>query len=721
MLTNRIISKILHESALALNQQINGEDLQQLEFNNRDYRKDEFEEFKRDLMEAGNQAGLLFLQYELSNQEFRDHLSANDDLLLVLQQSDNEYLPILVDGKSSKKNAYRIMENENEPLSLNDLNFSQTTPITFFVVMASRSLVSDHNYEDGDGSETSPFKRFIKLLAAERKEIYYIIFYALIVGLIGLILPLGIQTTVELISGGVFFSSVYVLIGIVIVGVIIGGALQIVQLTLVEYLQQRIFTKASLEFAFRIPRIRLEALHGKYAPELINRFFDIITIQKGLPKLLMDFSAGIVQIFFGLLLLSLYHPLFIFFSVILILLVAIMFYFTGSKGLSSSIQESKYKYKIVHWLEEVARTLNSFKIAGTTDLPIRKTDSHVANYLKYRKTHFNVLVTQFSFAVFFKAAITGGLLIMGTILVVNREITLGQFVAAEVVIILVITAVEKIVLNMDVVYDLLTAVDKVAHVTDLPLEKAGGFDLQNRVDSDGYHIHVNNLTYRYPENPEHRLKNINLKIEAGEHVCISGPGGSGKSTLTNILVGLNSNFTGSVAIDGYSIRDLDLAHMRNKVAKNISPEELFDGTLIENITVGKSMESISDVMDALREVKLDEEVNQFPEGLNTHVVSGGKGLSNTTIHKLILARCFAKKPRLLILNDFFTGLKRTSKLELINSVINKAKRWTLITVSNDPLVMASCDRVLVMNNGSIEAEGTFEELMRTGVLTNYIE
>lgn len=691
-----------------------------MEFNNRTYSRDEFAEFKRDLQEAGNRSGLQFLEYGLSGREFLDHLKVNDDVLIAFQQSEEDLLPILIDGKSAKKNMY-IGENENTSLSINDLNFPESSSITFFVAMASNSLVSDYSYGNEQSSARSPFKRFLKLLAAERKEIYYIVFYAIIVGLIGLILPLGIQTTVELISGGVFFSSVYVLIGIVIAGVIIAGALQIVQLTLVEYLQQRIFTKASLEFAFRIPRIRLEALHGKYAPELINRFFDIITIQKGLPKLLIDFSAGIVQIFFGLLLLSLYHPFFIFFSIILILLVFAMFYLTGPKGLHSSIQESKYKYKIVHWLEELARTLNAFKIAGTTDLPIRRTDSHVTNYLKYRKTHFNVLVTQFSFAIFFKAAITGGLLIMGTVLVVEREITLGQFVAAEVVIILVIAAVEKIILNMDVVYDLLTAVDKVAQVTDLQLDRAGGFDLPGHVDNNGYSIQVNNLSFSYPGNPEPRIKNINLKIPAGEHVCISGPGGSGKSTLTNILVGLHSDFTGSISIDGYSIRDLDLAHMRNKVAKNISPEELFDGTLIENITVGKSMESISDVMDALQEVKLDEEINQFTEGINTHIVSGGKGLSNTTIHKLILARCLAKKPRLIILNDFFAGLKRTAKLELINSALSKAKRWTLITVSNDPLVMATCDRVIVMNNGSIEADGTFEELMKTGVLTNYIE
>lgn len=317
----------------------------------------------------------------------------------------------------------------------------------------------------------------LRLLHAERSQINYILFYALLMGLLSLVLPLGIQSTIELISGGMFFSSIYVLITIIIIGVLMGGILQIMQITLVEHLQRRIFTKASLEFAYRIPRLKAESIISNYAPELINRFFDIITIQKGLPKLLIDLTSGLVQIFFGLILLSLYHPFFVFFSIGLITFLFVIFYFTGPRGLRSSIEESKYKYKVVHWLEELARALHSFKLAGSTDLPIKKTDQNVNNYLKYRKIHFQVLITQYSFILLFKTLVIGGLLIVGAILVVERQITLGQFVASEVVIILILNSIEKIIMYMDVIYDLLTAVDKVSNVTDLPLERIGGLDM----------------------------------------------------------------------------------------------------------------------------------------------------------------------------------------------------------------------------------------------------
>jgi ABC-type bacteriocin/lantibiotic exporter with double-glycine peptidase domain len=540
------------------------------------------------------------------------------------------------------------------------------------------------------------------------------------VGLIGLVLPVGIQNTVELISGGVFFSSVYLLIGAVILGVLFTGILQIIQISLVEHLQRRVFTKAAIEFAFRIPRIRMESIINNYAPELVNRFFDVITLQKGLPKMLIDLSAAAIQILFGLILLSLYHPFFVFFSLILVLALFLIFWFTGSNGLKSSINESKYKYKVVQWLEELARSINSFKLAGNTDLPIRRTDNTVNNYLKYRKAHFQVLITQFSFIVIFKTAVTASLLILGTILVVNREITLGQFVASEVIIILILHAVEKTIMYMDVIYDLLTAVDKIAQLTDLPLEKVGGLDFQRHAVA-GYSIELKQLKYRYPEKPEHVLKGIDLRINSGERVCIAGPGNAGKTTLTNLIAGIHSSYEGIITINNYSLRDLDIRHLRDSMAKNISPEDIFDGTILENITLGNATRTVEDAITAIRKVRLEDEINRLPEGLNTHIVSGGKGFSSSFIHKLILARCLAKKPALIILNDFFSGLKRQEKLDLLQSVINTDNRYTLFAVSNDPLIMAACDRVILLNNGQISDEGHFDELLKKGTINNYID
>jgi len=726
-MTNLQIIKILREASLGLKHTYDPNDLRFVEINHREYRTEEFLEFKRDLIETGNKIKLTLLEYHFKSEEIVPFLKAETGYFLFFIKETDDIRPIIIRVINKKIELLDIAKEGIAYQPFSDFDSSaflkdDKGEVIFFILFPYKSLVSEYSYDRAlEGEKMTPVRRLVRLLSTEKRDITYILFYSVLIGLISLILPLGIQTTVELISGGVFFSSIYVLIGIVILGVMFAGVLQIVQISLVEYLQRKVFTKAALEFAFRIPKIKLESILGNYAPELVNRFFDVMTIQKGLPKLLIDLSSGVVQIFFGLLLLSLYHPFFIFFGLILVTFLFLIFYFTGPTGLKSSINESKYKYKVAQWLEELARALNSFKMAGNTDLPIKKTDTTVSNYLKYRKTHFSVLITQFSFIIFFKAAVTAGLLIMGTILVVSREITLGQFVAAEVIIILLLAAVEKIITYMDVVYDLLTAVDKIATVTDLPLEKVGGFDFPPSKENRGYRIQIKDLSYKYADAREPVLQNVNLTIESGERLCIAGPGSSGKTTLTNLMAGLISGYEGAITVNDYSMRDLDLTHLRDKIAKNISAEEIFDGTLLENVTIGKQMESVDDAVKAIIKAGLQDEVNKLKDGINTHIISGGKGFSTSMVQRLILARCLAKNPCLLILNDYFSALNKQDKLDVIQRVMGKEHRWTLVAVSNDPVVMSACDRVIVISEGTIKAEGKFDELLRSGLIKDYIE
>jgi ABC-type bacteriocin/lantibiotic exporters, contain an N-terminal double-glycine peptidase domain len=656
---------------------------------------------------------------ELEQSEFQSFLKEQNTLLLAFTNEEHpEPMLIIPQGKEVTVQiitASGALEKKLSRIEELDLLKNAKGEITFYGVFTYASPISLSD----EGQAIGPMRRLLQLLSTEKKEIFYILFYAVIIGFVSLILPLGIQTTVELVSGGVIFSSVYVMIGLVIVGVAVTGVLQIVQISLVEFLQRRIFTKAAFEFAFRIPRLRLEMIQKSYAPELINRFFDVITIQKGLPKLLIDLSSAVIQILFGLLLISLYHPFFVFFGLILLGILFLIFYFTGPKGLASSIQESKYKYKVAQWLEELARALPSFKMAGNTDLPIRKTDYNVNSYLKYRKAHFNILVTQFSFIVIFKALITGGLLIMGALLVVDRQITLGQFVAAEVIIILILNAVEKIIMYMDVVYDLLTAVDKVSHVTDLPIEKTGGFDLP-KSDALGLNIKIQHLSYRYPGETKPAVDNLTLSVGAGESLCVAGPGHSGKTTLANILAGFYDRYEGIVTFNNYSLHDLDATHLRDQISKNISHEDLFDGTILENLTLGKNGASVEDVHRLLSEVGLIDSIQSMPDGLNTHILSGGKGLTQTFSQKLILCRCLVKKPRLMIFNNFFHSFSKEEKKKLLHCVLRQPQKPTLIAFSNDPMIMGACNRVIILDAGKIKAEGKFDQLLQQGEFNEII-
>ncbi|MEC8883252.1 MAG: ABC transporter transmembrane domain-containing protein, partial [Bacteroidota bacterium] len=284
-----------------------------------------------------------------------------------------------------------------------------------------------------DSKTLTPWQRFVRLLKLEKKDFLQILYYAIFAGLVSLSLPLGIQAIVNLIQGAQITTSWIILVVLVTLGVAFVGALQLMQIRILENVQQKIFTRASFEFTYRFPKIKMSELKDYYPPELANRFFDILTIQKSLYKLVLDFPAALVQIVFGLVLLSFYHPFFIFYGILLILLIYLVFKFTGNTGLQTSLTESKYKYKIAHWIQEIARALVSFKLSGRSSLALDKNDALVSDYVDARESHFKILRIQFIQMIAFKVLVTAGLLLIGGFLVLNQTMNIGQFVAAEII------------------------------------------------------------------------------------------------------------------------------------------------------------------------------------------------------------------------------------------------------------------------------------------------
>lgn len=554
----------------------------------------------------------------------------------------------------------------------------------------------------------TPLKRFFSLLKVEKQDIVSIYVYALFNGLVALSLPLGIQAIINLITGGQVSTSWIVLVIFVIGGVVFTGVMQIMQLTITENLQQKIFTRSAFEFAYRIPRLQLEAIDKAYTPELVNRFFDTLTVQKGLSKILIDFSSASLQVVFGLILLSVYHPFFILFSILLILLVYLIFKFTAWQGLKTSLKESKYKYEVAHWLEEMARAMETFKLAGDSRLPLQKTDEAVGNYLYARRNHFKTLRFQYINLVVFKAIIVAGLLIIGGLLVINQQMNIGQFVAAEIIIILVLASVEKLILSMETIYDVLTAIEKIGSVTDIPLDSEG--DKRMNLDKeDGIEIKLSKLSYGFYDSDEDLLKNINLTIKKGEKICLSGFNGAGKSLFLRIIAGLYDGFSGSVSYNGVALGNWMKEDLHKHIGDNLSTEDIFKGSLEENISLGKDSISFEDLQEAIEIVGLTEFVGSLVKGYSTQLIPEGKNLAKSVRRKIMLARSIVGKPKLILLSDHFNQLKSADLNKFIAYLVNI--KATVIVVSNNPDIAKFFDRTIILDNGEIIASDTIEALL----------
>ena len=543
------------------------------------------------------------------------------------------------------------------------------------------------------------FKRLLKLLELDKKDVSQIFFYAIFAGIVSLSLPLGIQAIVNFIQSGRVSASWIVLVILVVIGVALVGVLSLMQLRITENLQQKMFVRSSFEFATRLPKIKFKEMYGQYPPELANRFFDTLTIQKGTSKLLIDFSAAILQIVFGVVLLSLYHPFFIIFGILLLILLYINFKFSYNKGIQTSLKESKNKYKTAGWLQEIGRNNFSFRNELNYDFALEKNNVIIKDYLQSRENHFNVIKRQFSQLIIFKIIITASLLIVGGYLVLSQQMNIGQFVASEIIILLVINSVEKIILGLETFYDVLTAVEKIGQVTDMELEEE--HTVVNKICYTNISLETDNLEFQFPGTNFGILNNINLKIDSGEKIIIDGENGSGKTTLIRVLSGLLHPTSGNFYINDDTFRKIDIKHYRSRIGSIIQGETPFEGTILENITFNDKSITTEDLKWALDAVQLTGFIKTLPKGLDTKIFPEGKELSSSNAQKILLARSIIHKPLVLFYEEPTDKMDVKVANEIIDFITSEKNKWTVIVSSQNPHWLTKCTREITMQKGSI--------------------
>lgn len=549
-------------------------------------------------------------------------------------------------------------------------------------------------------TKLTPWQRFLGLLKLEKREIFQIFYYAIFSGIVSLSLPLGIQAIINLIQGAQISTSWIILVIAVTIGVIFSGALQLMQLRIIETIQQRIFTRASFELSYRFPKIKMIELREYYPPELANRFFDTLSIQKGLSKILIDVPTAVLQIIFALILLSFYHPFFIIFGFLLVTLIYVVFKFTAQKGLETSLVESKIKYKVAHWIQEVARTVVSFKLSGNTNLAMTKNDELVDKYIEARENHFKILILQFTQMIGFKVIVTASLLLIGGALVLNQEMNIGQFVAAEIIILLVIASVEKLIIGLESFYDVLTSIEKIGQVVDKDLESQDG---EKPIFKSGLTVELDNVSYEVTNRKKPIIKNVSFKIEPKSRILIMGESGAGKSSLLRLISGVIEPSAGNIYVNNLSLSSLNLNHYRSQLGLSLSEETPFEGSIRENLIFGNDKIKDAKIFEVLEIVGLAQFLKEQNNGLDTILNAEGKQMSYTIAKKMILARAIIKEPKIMILEDPLDQFNLEETLNIIKYLTDSVRPWSLIVVSSKKSWRTECSQTITINKGEIKA------------------
>jgi ABC-type bacteriocin/lantibiotic exporter with double-glycine peptidase domain len=551
-------------------------------------------------------------------------------------------------------------------------------------------------------TQTSPFQKLLQLLHTERHEIRSVYFYAILSGLVALVLPLGTQAIISFVMGGVISVSLVLLIVLVIGATFIIGLLQVNQKKIIEKIEQKIFVRYGFLYSHTIPHLDLRSTQNYYLPELTNRFFDTMTLQKSLAKLLLSIPEAIIQILFGLILLSFYSPVFIVFGLLLLAILGLILRFTGRRGLETSLEESDYKYKVAGFLEELARAPTPFKFQRKTALHLRRTDELISGYLGSRTAHFKILLTQYWTLIIFKVLITTAMLVVGSGLLLKQQLNIGQFVATELVIITVIYSIEKLISSLEIVYDTLTAAEKVNKLPEKPLETDGSFML---TETEGLAIRMKDLQFSYlGEDPI--LKGVTLTIQSGEKVVLGGDTGSGKSTLLRVISGLLRPTEGALLYNDIPFREYNLDSLRSHISTAFDTNEVFEGTLQENLMFGAELQNINQLKDLATLLGMQDFIFSNPEGLQQPIGMAGSGLSPRIRKKIMLLRALLNSPKLLVLENPEQYLNVKELQAFIRFCNTSLQEVTCIVSSQNPVFELSGMRFIHLDEGLIEEAPT---------------
>ena len=561
--------------------------------------------------------------------------------------------------------------------------------------------VSPLSVLDGLRSEAtggSPIRRLLALLDCERRDLLVVVVYSVGVGLLSLAVPLAAQALVNTIAFGSLVQPLVALTLLALAALGFSSTLNGLRVWTVELIQQRLFVRVASDVTHRLLRSRIEAFDRLHGPELVNRFFDVVTVQKSGAVLLMDGLSLAMQTIVGLVLLAVYHPFLLAFDMILLAAMAFIVFVLGRRSVATAIVESKAKYKVAAWLEELAAHAPTFRNAAAANYALETSDRLTSGYVDSRRAHFRIVLRQVIGSLALQALASAALLGIGGFLVIERQLTLGQLVAAELIVTAVVGGFSKFGKKFETYYDLLAAIDKLGQLIDLPLEREGGFEAARL--GDGARIELRDVGFRHEGAPTPALDAVSGVIEAGERVGLAGPGGAGKTTLLELVAGLREQQSGVVLFDGVDTRELSLDSLRDRVLM-AQESGVFTGTVLENVMVGRAI-GIDEVRRALVDAELLDEVLALPRGLQTPLMAGGKPLTASQTARLMLARAFAGRPAALLLDDALLHIDDADLRErLAARLFDAGEPWTVLCVTENPDLLARCDRVMALENGRL--------------------
>ena len=538
----------------------------------------------------------------------------------------------------------------------------------------------------GDTSEPlTPLKRFIRILKPDGGDIRTILIFSIVVGLLSLTTPLAVEAVVNTLAFGRYLQPLFILCLIVLVFLVFRAVLTVLLTVISEIIQRRLFLRTVEDLSYRLTRVPLSVWNKYHGPELVNRFFDVVNLQKITSKLLLDTLSLFLQTIIGLSVLAFYHPFLLGYDIGLLTMITIVLWFIGRGAVRTAKEESQLKYDTAAWLQEIVRHPSTFKYNGGLGFAINRADELGADYIYKRQSHFRILIKQISFTMLMQVLAATALLALGGYLVIEQQLTLGQLVAAELIVTVLLGNFAKIGKDLESFYDLMASVDKLGKLFDLPIERSDKLQLVKQPGA--YRISLENfsLTGTGPT--------CNLEFRPALSFAILGGTEANRGKLINTMIGQNEPAQGYVLLNEYRVDSLSSESLQAKIGV-VRDIELFEGTIDDNLRLGREDVGSAEAVNVIRRLGLRETMAAMEKGLNTVIRINGYPLSRGQAIRLVLARALISKPGVLFIDgllDFLSDddlqdvLPRLESFQIDTTLIVSTGRRAVIEWANHSL------------------------------------
>jgi putative ABC transport system ATP-binding protein len=505
--------------------------------------------------------------------------------------------------------------------------------------------------------ENADYVLFLKRILLEDKIILItMMIYGVAISILSLAAPISVQLLINSVSFTAMLQPILVLGGILLTMVTIYGVLNILQFFISEIFQRRFFARMSCEVGMSLLNSEHKAFEESNRTELVNRFFETITIQKTIPKLFSKTFTVILQSFAGLFLIACYHPFFLIFSLGIPLAIFFIWKIFAPKAIKHSFLESRRKYDLVGWLEDIARNHILFKSKQGRDYAKFKIDCLTGLYLSERKFHFKGLFCQVILLFVLYAISTTLLLVLGGWLVLKNQLTLGQLVASELVISAIVYNISGLGRDFESFYDLITSTEKLSQFQNIPHEISSGKNLPAQIEE----IKFENVLYRYLDH-EYRF---NFEFIVNNNYLVVTNGYSTKKIISELILGFRSAISGRVTINNEDINNFDKYDLRSRV-EVIDNSPLIEGTIREYLTFNNNNISDNYLMMILETVGISELVLKSKDKLDLRIIPSGWPLSESEKILLKVARSLIHQPQVIIADEVLDMLETKMREQIL--------------------------------------------------------